>query len=53
MKEVLIYGALVATVMAVSSGLIGQFKETVNDQSGQINTNLNEAIADLAKKSEL
>jgi Flp pilus assembly pilin Flp len=51
MKEVLIYGALVAAVLGVSSTLITNMQSKFQTSSEAINTNINTAVDELVTAS--
>ena len=52
MKEVLIYGALVAAVLGVSTTLISNLTEGLDTKATQVNTKINERIDALMQIGE-
>ena len=44
MKELLIYGALVASVLAASAPIISSFRNTVSQAGQQINTSIGNEV---------
>ena len=51
MKEVLIYGALVAAILGVSTTLMTQMRNDFQQASGTIQTNVTNAVQDVVDAS--
>jgi hypothetical protein len=52
MKEVLIYGALIAAVLGVSTTMIGQLQNTMNTQSQTVNTAIETGVTSLVNQAQ-
>lgn len=52
MKEVLIYGALIAAVLGVSTTMIGQLQNTMNTQSETVNAAITTGVTDLLSTAQ-